>query len=149
MLISLPYRNQTLSPASYLYWLALYSSKDGYGAIFTRQKPELEHSLLFSDWLHIHLTMGMVLSSPYRNQILSIALGLLLLVTGFILLLLSIGLEEMIWRIIGSIVTALGGALVLGGSCWCIFAVRNCKYTTGTLRLNVESEVETLTSELV
>ena len=93
--------------------------------------------------------MGMIYSSPYRNQIVSIALGLLLLVTGFIFLLLSIGLEQLVWRITGSIITALGGALVLGGTCWCIFAVRNCKYTTGTLRLTAESEVETLTSEFV
>ena len=66
----------------------LYSSKDEHGATFNLQKPDLEHSSgpsIVSDWFHIPLEMGIiVLSSPYKNQILSIALGLILLVTGFI-----------------------------------------------------------------
>ena len=92
--------------------------------------------------------MGLIWSSPYRWQIIQVGLGLLILVTGFVFLLLSIGLQEDTWRIVGGICASFGSAMTIIGTCWCVWAIRRCKYTTGTLQIP-DWEAETLTSEAI
>ena len=91
--------------------------------------------------------MGVVWSSPCRWQILVICLGLLVLSTGFVLLLLSIGFENDKWRLVGGVSASMGSALVVTGTCWCVWVVRRGRFTDGLALTVPESEAETLTND--
>ena len=91
--------------------------------------------------------MGMIWSSPYHWQIIQVGLGLLILVLGFVFLLISIGLEEVTWRIVGVILISLGTALSIFGTCWCVCAVRS-RSSDESLLNPPEAEAETLTSDV-
>ena len=72
--------------------------------------------------------MGVVWASPYRWQLLQIALGILSLVAGFIFLLLSIGLESVTWRVVGGIMSSFGSSMMVIGLCWCVWTVRRTRF---------------------
>ena len=92
--------------------------------------------------------MGVVWSSPYRWQTLLVCSSMVVLVVGFIFLLLSIGLQNDTWRIMGGVCASLGTGLTLTGTCWCAWAVRHAKYHGDSSNI-VECEVETLTSDVI
>ena len=91
--------------------------------------------------------MGVVWSSPYRWQLLAVCFGLFVLTTGLVFLLLSIGLEDDFWRLMGGICASMGSALAVTGTCWCVWVVRHGRYGDG-LAINVpDCEAETLTGD--
>jgi len=96
---------------------------------------------------HDKMRLGVLWSTPYTWQILQIGLGLLILVLGFVLLLVSIGLDEVPWRIVGVASISLGTALSIFGTCWCACAVQHRSADEALLRAP-EAESENLTSDM-
>ena len=92
--------------------------------------------------------MGIIWSSPYRWQIIEITSGMLLLITGFVFILLSIGFNDITWRIIGGVFAVIGTCLSIGGTCWCVHIIRKGKYGVDGAMEVPDHEVETLTSEM-
>ena len=92
--------------------------------------------------------MGIIWSSPYRWQIIEITSWMLLLITGFVFILLSIGFNDITWRIIGGVFAVIGTCLSISGTCWCVHIIRKGKYGVDGAMEVPDHEVETLTSEM-
>ena len=92
--------------------------------------------------------MGVLWSSPYRLQIISISVGMVILTTGFMFLLVSVGLEDPYWRLLGLACASVGSLLTLGSGCWCACSVRRDRFSQGlTLRVP-DAEGESLTNDI-
>ena len=89
--------------------------------------------------------MGVVWSSPYRRQLLAVCFGLFVLTTGLVFLLLSIGLQDALWRLAGGVCASMGSALAVTGTCWCVWVVRHGLY--GDTINMADCEADALTGE--
>ena len=92
--------------------------------------------------------MCLVSSTPFKWQITSICLGLVLVVLGFISLLLAIGLTDYTWKVLGVVCVSLGIALSLGGIGWCIWAVKRAKHHGDHCQI-LDCEVEILATDSI
>ena len=64
---------------------------------------------------------------PFKWQVVNIALGLCGVVCAGIFLLISVGLSDVVWRILAGISACIGVICILTGTIWCCKAVNKTR----------------------